>query len=102
MNKSSVGVVRFLLTGTIGAVIMAGFLGCAHTAPAVKEGPLESHPNLSSAYHHTKESIDQIVLAQQANSYDMEGHAQKAKELLELAKTEIKEAAIAAGKNSGK
>jgi hypothetical protein len=42
------------------------------------------------------------VAAQQANEWDMKGHAQKAKELLEQANREIKAATEAANENKAK
>jgi hypothetical protein len=45
------------------------------------------------AKHHT------ISAAQQANEFDMQGHAQKAKDLLDEASREMKAAAEAANKH---
>jgi hypothetical protein len=58
------------------------------------------HPNIAAAQRHVAQAFDRIVLAQKANEYDMEGHAQKAKELLELANAELKLAAEAANRNA--
>jgi hypothetical protein len=41
-----------------------------------------------------------VVDAQQANEWDMQGHAQKAKELLDQANNELKMAAQAANRNA--
>jgi hypothetical protein len=41
-------------------------------------------------------AFDRIVAAQQANEWDMGGHAARAKDLLEQARREIREAAEAA------
>jgi hypothetical protein len=43
--------------------------------------------------------MDKVTAAQQANEYDMNGHAAKAKELLSQAYREIKLAAQAANRN---
>ena len=61
------------------------------TAPALAAEPVENinaknHPNLAKA--------------QKANEYDMEGHAAKAKELLQQVNEELKLAAMAANKNA--
>jgi hypothetical protein len=40
------------------------------------------------------------LAAQKANEWDMRGHAQKAKELLEQANSELKQAAEAANKDA--
>ncbi len=54
------------------------------------------HPNLAAAQRLAAQAYDKIVAAQQANEFDMNGHAKKAKELLEQANAEIKAAAEAA------
>jgi hypothetical protein len=57
------------------------------------------HPNLAAAQRLSRQAYERIVAAQQANEWDMGGHAQKAKELLEQANRELKEAAEAANEN---
>jgi len=54
------------------------------------------HPNLAAAQELINQAFDKITAAQQANEYDMEGHAAKAKEHLMQAREEIKLAARAA------
>lgn len=54
------------------------------------------HPNLAAAQRFTQQAYDKIVAAQQANEWDMNGHAQKAKELLDQVNRELREAATAA------
>jgi hypothetical protein len=54
------------------------------------------HPNLAAAQRLCQEAYDKVTAAQQANEWDMSGHAKKAKELLEQASREIKLAAEAA------
>jgi hypothetical protein len=46
------------------------------------------------------QAYQKIVAAQQANEWDMDGHAQKAKELLDQVNRELKQAAEAANKNA--
>jgi hypothetical protein len=46
-----------------------------------------------------KRAFERIVQAQQANEWDMNGHAQKAKELLDEASKELAKAAGAANRN---
>jgi hypothetical protein len=58
------------------------------------------HPNLAAAQRLTAQAFEKIKAAQEANEFDMEGHAQKAKELLEQANHELKQAAEAANKNA--
>jgi len=54
------------------------------------------HPNLAAAQRLVDQAFNKISAAQQANEFDMDGHAAKAKELLEQANRELKEAAEAA------
>ena len=56
------------------------------------------HPNLAAAQGFIERAINKITAAQQANEYDMGGHAAKAKALLDQAFVEIKLAAEAANK----
>ena len=57
------------------------------------------HPNIAAAQRLSRQAWQRIVDAQQANEWDMEGHAQKAKELLDQANNELKLAAQAANRN---
>ena len=57
------------------------------------------HPNLAAAQKFSQKAFDKIVAAQQANEWDMDGHAQKAKELLDQVNHELKEAAEAANRH---
>ena len=57
------------------------------------------HPNLAEAQQLSRRAWQKVVDAQQANEWDMQGHAQKAKELLDQANNELKQAAEAANRN---
>jgi hypothetical protein len=57
------------------------------------------HPNIAAAQHLTSQAYDKIVAAQKANEYDLGGHAQKAKDLLEQANRELKAAAETSNAN---
>jgi hypothetical protein len=57
------------------------------------------HPNLAAAQRLTDQAYQRIVQAQQANEFDMNGHAAKAKELLQQANAELSQAAGAANRN---
>ena len=57
------------------------------------------HPNLAAAQRLSRQAWERIVEAQKANEWDMAGHAQKAKELLDQVNNELKLAAEAANKN---
>jgi hypothetical protein len=56
------------------------------------------HPNLAAAQRLSTQAWQKIVAAQEANEFDMQGHAQKAKELLDQASKELKLAAEAANR----
>jgi hypothetical protein len=51
------------------------------------------HPNIAAAQHLATQAYDKIVAAQKSNEFDLGGHAQKAKDLLEQVNRELKEAA---------
>jgi hypothetical protein len=53
---------------------------------------------LAAAQGLSQQAFEKIRAAQQANEWDMRGHAQKAKELLEQANNELKLAAEAANR----
>jgi len=57
------------------------------------------HPNLAAAQKFVDKAFEKISAAQTANEFDMDGHAQKAKELLDQANQEIKAAAEAANRH---
>ena len=64
----------------------------------------KAHPNLAAAQQLCQQAYDKCVEAQGANEFDMAGHAQQAKNLLEKANTQLKaaaQAANAAGKKKG-
>src|ERR1035437_8057082 len=60
------------------------------------------HPNIAAAQRLSRQAYNKIIAAQKANEYDMGGHAQKAKELLDQVNEELRLAAGAANKNKGK
>jgi hypothetical protein len=71
----------------------------ALAAPPVDNVSGKRHPNLAAAQRLSSKAYEKIVAAQQANEWDMAGHAQKAKDLLDQANRELKEAAEAANKH---
>lgn len=54
------------------------------------------HPNIAAAQRLVDQAFNRISDAQRANEWDMDGHAAKAKELLDQANRELKLAAEAA------
>jgi len=79
-------------------VLLAAALLCGVVAIAQNVNP-NRHPNIAAAERLSQMAYQKIVAAQQANEYDLNGHAQKAKELLEQATRELQEAAGASNKN---
>jgi hypothetical protein len=67
-------------------------------AAPVQKKPVENvsphrHPNLAAAQQLVDKAFQKITDAQQANEFDLGGHAAKAKELLDQANRELKQAA---------
>jgi hypothetical protein len=56
------------------------------------------HPNLAAAQRLSHQAFEKIVAAQEANEWDMQGHAQKAKNLLDEVNRELKLAAESANR----
>jgi hypothetical protein len=69
-------------------------LACFASGVLVAQGP--RHPNLRAAQDLINQAYDRITAAQQANEWDMGGHAARAKDLLDQAKREIRLATEAA------
>ena len=70
---------------------------------AVAQRPKENiskgrHPNLAAAQRLSQQAWERIVEAQRANEWDLQGHAQKAKNLLDQVNNELKEAAEASNR----
>ena len=59
----------------------------------------QRHPNLAAAQRLSQQAWEKIVEAQKANEWDLAGHAQKAKELLDQANNELKQAAEASNRH---
>jgi hypothetical protein len=82
-----------LTTGIgLGLAIAGGF---ALARPAENVSP-KRHPNLAAAQELVGQAFNKVTAAQQANEWDMQGHASKAKGLLDEANTELKAAAESA------
>jgi hypothetical protein len=92
MNKKSA-----ILGGLLGAALLTAGMALAQK-PVDNVSP-RRHPNLAAAQRLSTQAFEKIVAAQQANEWDMDGHAQKAKELLDQVNRELKDAAEAANKN---
>ncbi len=86
---------RFL-GAVIGILILAG--GLAIAQPPKRNISAARHPNLAAAQRLSQQAWEKIAAAQQANEWDLQGHAQKAKELLDQVNRELKQAAEAANR----
>ena len=85
---------RRLSLATASALLLAS--GLAFASPPARNVNPHRHPNIAEAQRLTHAAWERIVSAQKANEWDMNGHAQKAKDLLDQASNELKEAAEAA------
>ena len=81
---------KFFVGMVLGATISAGSI-------LVAQGP--RRPNLFAAQQLIEQAWGRITDAQRANEFDMDGHAQRAKEFLAQARQEIKLAAMAANRH---
>jgi hypothetical protein len=86
----------------IGIAVCA--MGLALAAAAVVAAPVQNvsharHPNIAAAQDFATKAYNRIVAAQQANEFDLGGHAQKAKDLLDQVNRELKAAAVASNAN---
>jgi hypothetical protein len=81
----------------LGTALVGG--GLAVAQKPVQDVSGKKHPNLAAAQHLSEEAYNKITAAQQANEWDMDGHAAKAKDLLDQVNKELKQAAEAANKN---
>ena len=89
---------RTMLKAISLTVALSAPVGLALAKEPVKNVSKEKHPNIAAAQKLIGQAFDKLEAAQKANEYDMDGHAQKARELLQTANDEIKLAAEAANK----
>jgi len=82
-----------LLTTILGSLLVLGGVALAQLPKENISG--RRHPNLAAAQRLSQNAYEKIVAAQQANEWDLQGHAQKAKELLEQVNNQLRMAATA-------
>ena len=90
---------KTLIRATVLALVVAAPLGLALAKDPVQNVSAKKHPNIAAAQKLAVEAFEKVEAAQKANEFDMDGHAQKAKDALKLANDELKLAAEAANKN---
>lgn len=78
------------------ALAISGTLAAQRPIDNVNPG---RHPNLAAAQRLSSQAYQRILDAQEANEWDMNGHAQHAKELLDQVNRELSAAAGAANRN---
>ena len=88
---------KTLIATILGAALLGGGMNVAQAGdkPATNVSATK-HPNLAEAQRLISQAYDKITAAQAANEYDLQGHAKKAKDLLDQASSELKLAATAA------
>jgi hypothetical protein len=88
----------------ISAVLGVAFvIGGVALAQAPKDNVSKGlHPNLAAAQRLSTQAYEKIMAAQEANEFDLAGHAAKAKSLLDQVNSELKLAAQQSNKNKAK
>ena len=83
------------MTGKLlfGSAALALAMSVALAGSPVDNISNQKHPNLAAAQRLSTQAYEKIAEAQQANEWDLGGHAAKAKELLDQVNRELKEAA---------
>jgi hypothetical protein len=97
--------IRSFLAGALVSSALVAVVACAQSGyngggsePALNVSP-ELHGNIARAQEYTRQAYDAMTAAQQANEYDMGGHASNAKNLLRQAAEEMKASALTANRN---
>jgi hypothetical protein len=83
-----------LVAAILGSMLVIG--GIAVAQKPKQNVSAAKHPNLAAAQQLSEQAYEKIIAAQQANEWDMQGHAQQAKNLLEKVNNQLKLAAEAA------
>ena len=79
-----------LLKSALGLTLLIGTIASAQPKRNVSSA---RHPNLAAAQKFAEQAYNKVTAAQQANEFDLAGHAAKAKSLLEQVNNELKLAA---------
>jgi hypothetical protein len=85
------------IVAVAGCLLLGGVLGIAQLPES--DISASRHPNLAAAQKLCQQAWEKVAAAQKANDWDMEGHAQKAKDLLDQASHELKLAAEEANRH---
>jgi hypothetical protein len=79
-----------------GALLLIAGFAVAQPKQNINAG---RHPNLAAAQRFSQQAYEKVVAAQQANEWDLGGHAKRAKELLDQVNNELKQAAETANRH---
>jgi hypothetical protein len=90
---------KLALSGLVSLAVLLAVPGRVAAEPVLDISP-QLHPNLAAAQRLSREAFDKISAAQAANHFDMDGHAAKAKALLDQVNVELKLAAEAANRHA--
>lgn len=88
-----------VISAVIGIVFVIGGIALAQPKKNVSAA---NHPNLAAAQQLSAQAYAKIMAAQEANEFDLAGHAAKAKSLLDEVNSELKLAAQQSNKNKAK
>ena len=89
-----------VVSAILGSLLLVGGVAIAQR-PKENISP-ERHPNLAAAQRLSQQAWERIVAAQQANEWDLGGHAEKAKRLLDEVNAELKLAAETSNRNKAR
>jgi hypothetical protein len=84
-----------ILSAVLGSTLVVGVVIAQKPARNVSGA---RHPNLAAAQKLSRQAWEKVGDAQRVNEWDLQGHAQKAKELLDQVNNELKLAAEASNR----
>jgi hypothetical protein len=88
---------RSFIAGAIASTAIVAAVAVAQNQPPLNVDP-QRHGNIAQAQEFTRQAFEAMTRAQQANEFDLGGHAGRAKDLLVQAGDEMKQAALAANR----
>jgi hypothetical protein len=91
-----------ILTAVFGSALLIGGYAVAQQPAPKRNISAANHPNLAAAQRLAAQAFAKITAAQEANEFDLAGHAAKAKSLLDQANNELKQAAQTSNANKKK
>jgi hypothetical protein len=90
---------KILANLVLSTALISGGMAFAKAPKPAANVSSKKHPNIAAAQKLCIAAFEKITAAQKANEYDMEGHAAKAKDLLDQVNAELKLAAESANAN---